>query len=275
MNERSPDLVDTKDADRLDAIGAVCRADGPSRLETVEPLAHAALFFALGVVWARAPAGDARLVAALAAACCAAVAWRRLARWFARDPSALRQVATCAAAIEDPRAIRRLLELADGVGPAHRDALLDAVGRLLPHADAATIDALTWSQLEVLRRMLTPGHAGPAFGPGMEERRAIAAVLDAMGRRGHYPARGEAAALLGSWRTVEVRDAARACLARLDEIEAAASRAGALLRPAEAPGETLLRPAEPAAEEHLLRAANVETARRPGCARPDEASHDG
>ncbi len=56
----------------------------------------------------------------------------------------------------------------------------------------------------------------------------------------------------------EVREAAARCRDRLLAVQADAERSGSLLRPAEAPGETLLRPTEPVAEGQLLRAVEGE-----------------
>ncbi len=164
----------------------------------------------------------------------------------------------CIAQLNEPSATGLLVDAAAMAWPPSiRTALWSKVAELLPQLTPAERAALTPQHYRTLRARLAPG-GDPTYRPDEKERALVRTILEFMAESGHLDVQQELNLLSEPWRHPEVRAEARKCRDRLLQVQADAQRSGTLLRPADAPGETLLRPAEPAPEEQLLRAVDGE-----------------
>ncbi len=254
------DTIRPQDRERLNAIARACahhRALGP-RLGA-EIAGHLVAIFLLCFGAAGAPSFAVGALVAGYAALWGYLAWRRLMRLLAEDEAAQRRIVVTARGIRDPKAAFRLLDLAFEVRDPERQQVIAAASRLVAEMDDDTAAAFTPAQLDIIRTLLAAAGGIPTSGASPDERRVTIGILRIMAARGYQPARREAALIANSWSAPDVRDAALACLTRLEELESSAVLRDSLLRPTDAPADqTLLRPAEPAGEEQLPRPAEGE-----------------
>ncbi len=153
--------------------------------------------------------------------------------------------------IRDPQALESIAMLIDiDTGKRTQQAAIAKIAELLPQAQPAALrlDDRTVQFLISAYHSAPPSHRATYIGAVLEYAAAI----------GHAPALAATAWLDEHEADPVIREAAICCRDRLLDVQADAERSGTLLRPAEAPGETLLRPAEPAPEEQLLRAVDGE-----------------
>ncbi len=190
----------------------------------------------------------------------AMVGWAIQARLRALSAADDEALASAVADVQHPADVPQLLECHELLQlRRHRATILAKLAELVPrmaHAEVAGLSAANW---EAVRGVLRFGGAGPIALCG-HQRAAVLAVLALVADAGHDQALAAVADVAERAVDGEVRSAARACAKRLQAVRDAAQRSGALLRPAAAPGETLLRPAKPESRDQLLRPVAEEDA---------------
>ncbi len=162
-----------------------------------------------------------------------------------------RSLAAAIAALRSTGALPDVITLLDhDCGRQTREAATRKIAELLPlvRPDALRLDA---DSLALLRAHL-------AWSPRRLRADFCVAVLDYLAAIGDTTALEMAEDLADQDLKPDPLAAAQRCRDRLLAVQADAARSGSLLRPAEAPGETLLRPVDPAPEEQLLRAVGGE-----------------
>ncbi len=162
-----------------------------------------------------------------------------------------RSLADAVRGLHDPGAVRLVTGLLrDDCGRQVHAAALDKLGEMLPRVPQGS-PALSEDELYLLLMHLCGPH---------RDRHGCYCVasLDAFASGSYLRALGATKELARTAPDGPVREAAIRCRDRLLAVQADAERSGSLLRPAEAPGEALLRPAEPVPEEQLLRAVEGE-----------------
>ncbi len=147
-----------------------------------------------------------------------------------------------------------LLDHAQHPAPSVRAAAWETAAEVAPTADRAILDQVPRAKLDFIAAELV--RLAEAMLLGTEEDQQLAAALiDLLADADHVPAIPALEELTRSWRPETLRSAAQAAVAHLREVAEMRKRTDHLLRPANAPGETLLRAAEPVADETLLRPA--------------------
>ncbi len=165
-----------------------------------------------------------------------------------------RRLARTVERVSDPSAVGAIVKAFQHGRTQARVAAANALIELLPGAAVVVPCPLTEMQYAVLHGVLEDKWLPEAL-PSRQKIALKLAIMDHVAAVHDTGARGSIDYLARFCSHQELRSAAIRCQARLREVAADAERSGSLLRPAEAPGETLLRAAEPVEEAQLLRPA--------------------